>query len=301
MNTSPFPLRRVRTATLDVAFEEHGPAAGEAVVLLHGFPYDPRSYDDVAPRLAADGMRVVVPYLRGYGATRFLSADAMRSGEQAALGADLLDLLDALAIPRASLIGFDWGGRAACVVAALRPERVRALITCGGYAIQDVAGAARPQAPEAELRLWYQYYFATQRGRDGLAAHRRDLGLLLWRLWSPSWSFDEATYDRTAASFENPDFVEVVIHSYRHRFGSVPGDPAVAAMEEALAKRPPIGVPAVALHGADDGVAPPPPEDKHAALFTARYERRVLPGVGHNVPREAPDAVAAALRELLRG
>ena len=175
------------------------------------------------------------------------------------------------------------------------------LVSGGGYNIQDIAGAAAPQPPETEYRLWYQYYFATQRGHDGLAANRRDLGLLLWRLWSPSWRFDEATYDESAAAFDNPDFVAVVIHSYRHRFGTVAGDPAVASIEQALARRPIIAVPTIALHGADDGVGPPAREDRHAALFAAPYERRVIPGVGHNVPQEAPDAVLAALQALLRG
>src|SRR5262245_35179319 len=219
------PFKLVRSKTLEIAYEDSGPEAGTPVILAHGFPYDPRAFDEVVPRLVAAGFRTIVPYLRGYGPTRFLSADTPRSGQQGALGQDLLDLLDALALPSAMLAGYDWGGRAACIVAALWPARVRGLVTCGGYNIQDVAGAAAPQPPEQEHRLWYQYYFHTERGRAGLAANRRALARLLWRLWSPNWEFDDATFERSAASFDNPDFVEVVIHSYRVRFGYAPGDP----------------------------------------------------------------------------
>jgi pimeloyl-ACP methyl ester carboxylesterase len=297
---TPFPIRRARTATLDIAYEEHGPPDGEPVVLLHGFPYDPRAYDAVAPALVAEGCRVITPYLRGYGPTQFLSEASVRSGQQAALAHDLMGLLDALAIPRAALVGYDWGGRAACIVAALQPQRVRCLVAGDGYSIQDIAGAAKPRSPEAEHRLWYQYYFHTPRGRDGLAANRRDLGRLLWRLWSPSWGFDEATYARTAASFDNPDFVDVVIHSYRHRFGYAPGDPSLEDIERALARRPAIPVPTISLCGADDGLGAPSVADRDAVRFSGPYERRVLPGVGHNIPQEAPQATAAALLALLR-
>jgi pimeloyl-ACP methyl ester carboxylesterase len=295
-----FPVRRVRTSTLDVAYEEHGLSGGSPVVLLHGFPYDPRSFDGMARPLAANGYRVVAPYLRGYGPTRFLSSQTMRSGQQAALARDLLDLLDALSIPRAALVGYDWGGRAACIVAALWPERVSCLVSGGGYNIQDIAAAVMPQAPETEHRLWYQYYFHTERGRAGLTANRRSFAELLWRLWSPSWKFEDAAYARTASSFDNPDFVDVVIHSYRHRFGYAPGDPALEGIERELAKQPAIGVPTISLCGADDGVGPPPDIDKDARRFSGRYERRVLPGVGHNIPQEAPDATIAALLELPR-
>jgi pimeloyl-ACP methyl ester carboxylesterase len=296
-----FPIRTIRTPVLDLAYEEHGPPGGDAVVLLHGFPYDPRCYDPMVSPLAAGGYRVIVPYLRGYGPTRFLSAATMRSGQQAALASDLIDLLDALSIERAALVGYDWGGRAACIVAALRPERVRCLVSGEGYNIQDIAGFAIPQAPETEHRNWYQYYFHSPRGRDGLQANRYALGHLLWRLWSPSWRFDEAAYASQAASFDNADFVDVVVHSYRHRYGYAPGDPAVEAIERELAKQPAIAVPTIALYGADDGVAGPPPEiDGDAHHFTGRYERRLLPGVGHNMPQEAPDATLAALRDLLR-
>ncbi len=291
----------IRTAVLDIAYEEHGDAAGDAILLLHGFPYDPRCFDAVAPALAAAGCRVIVPYLRGYGPTRFLDRATMRSGQQAALGQDLLDLLDALKISRTLLMGYDWGGRAACIVAALWPERVSGLVTGNGYNIQDIAAATAPLAPEMEHRLWYQYYFHSRRGRDGLAANRRELGRLLWGLWSPSWRFDEAEYERTAKSFDNPDFVDVVIHSYRHRFGYAAGDPSLAGIEAALAARPSIGVPAISLCGADDGVSPVPVADADAAKFTGRYERRVLPGIGHNIPQEAPEATVAALLDLQAG
>jgi len=286
-----------RTASLEIAYEEHG--GGFPVILLHGFPYDPRCFAEVASELAGRGYRVIVPYLRGYGPTRFLSLAAMRSGQQAALGADLLALMDALAIPQAALMGYDWGGRAACIVAALWPERVRCLVTGNGYNIQNIDGSAKPLAPDMEHRLWYQYYFHTARGHAGLKTNRAELSRLLWRLWSPSWQFDDATFARTAVSFENPDFVDVVIHSYRHRFGYAAGDPALDDVEQSLAAQPAISIPAISLCGADDGVAPPPATDPDAAKFTAGYERRILPGIGHNIPQEAPGATVAALLDLL--
>jgi pimeloyl-ACP methyl ester carboxylesterase len=270
------------------------------VVLLHGFPYDPRSYDEVAPALAARGCRVIVPYLRGYGETRFRSAETMRSGQQAALARDLVELMDGLAIPQAALVGYDWGGRAACIVAALWPARVRCLVTGGGYAIQDIGAAAAPLAPLTEHRLWYQYYFHTARGRAGLTANRGELCKLLWRLWSPTWAFEEAAYALSAASFDNPDFVDIVIHSYRHRFGCAQGDPALEEIERALARQPSIAAPTIALWGADDGVGPPAAKDADARHFSRRYERRVLAGVGHNIPQEAPAATAAALLALMQ-
>lgn len=284
---------------LSVACEESGAPGGRPVVLLHGFPYDAHAYDEVAPRLAAAGCRVIVPYLRGYGPTRFRSADTPRSGQQAVLGHDLLALLDALAIRDAVLAGYDWGGRAACVVAALWPERARGLVSGGGYNIQDIARAMAPAPPEREHGLWYQYYFHSERGRAGLARHRHELCKLLWRLWSPTWRFDEATYDRTAASFDNPDFVEVVIHSYRHRFALVEGDPAVEDSERRLAAQPPITVPTIVLHGHDNGVSPVATSERHARLFKGPYERRVIPGVGHNLPQEAPEEFATAVLALV--
>ena len=294
-------LKRVRTPTLEIAYEESGSVDGTPVLLMHGFPYDPRAYDAVVPPLVAAGCRAVVPYLRGYGSTRFLSPDTPRSGQQAALGKDLLDLLDALGIERAALAGYDWGGRAACIVAALWPQRVRCLVTGAGYNIQNIAAAAKPLPPEQEYRIWYQYYFHTERGRAGLAQNRRDFCRLLWRLWSPNWRFDEATYERTAISFDNPDFVDVVIQSYRHRYGYAPGDPALEPIEEMLAARPQIAVPAIALHGEASGVGPPAQSVQHARFFTGPYQRRVIPKAGHYLPAEAPREFAGALLELIAG
>jgi pimeloyl-ACP methyl ester carboxylesterase len=293
-------LKSARTPTLEIAYEDSGPQAGFPVLLMHGFPYDPRCYDEVVPPLVAGGYRAIVPYLRGYGATRFLSPSTPRSGQQAALGQDLLDLMDALDLPRAALVGFDWGGRAACIVAALWPERVRCLVSANGYNIQDIAASARPAPPAQEHRLWYQYYFHTERGRAGLTANRRELGRLLWQLWSPNWKFDEATYQRTAQSFDNPDFVDVVIHSYRHRYGYAPGDPALEPIEQRLSARPPITVPTIVLQGEADGVGVATREDRQAHFFTGPYQRRLIPLVGHDVPQEAPQETAAAVLELLR-
>ena len=293
------PLLHIRTSMLDVAYEAHGPVDGEPVILLHGFPYDPRGYDDIAPALAERGYRVLVPYLRGYGPTRFINAQVMRSGQQAALAKDLLDFMDALNIPQATLAGYDWGGRAACIVAALWPERVRGLVSGDGYNIQDIAKSLEPRPPETEHRLWYQFYFHTQRGVDGLTANRRAFCQLLWSLWSPSWAAGPSLYGQSAPSFDNPDFVDVVIHSYRHRFMYAPGDPALASIEQALALQPTITVPTISLCGADDGVGPTPLEDDDAQHFSGVYRRQVLPGVGHNIPQEAPQATLAALLELL--
>jgi pimeloyl-ACP methyl ester carboxylesterase len=292
-------LKRVRTPVLEIAYEESGDAQGTPVLLMHGFPYDPRAYDGVAPLLAAAGCRVIVPYLRGYGPTRFLASDTPRSGQQAALGKDLLDLLDALSIERAALAGYDWGGRAACVVAALWPQRARCLVTGGGYNIQNIAAAAKPAPAEHEHRLWYQYYFHTERGRAGLTANRRDICRLLWRLWSPNFSFDDATYERSAASFDNPDFVDVVIQSYRHRYRYAPGDPAIEPIEQALAAQPKITVPTIVLHGEAAGVSPPKQSEQHARFFSGPYQRRVIPVAGHYLPAEAPREFAAAVLDLI--
>ena len=291
----------VHTDALEIAYEEHGPPDGAPVILLHGFPYDPRCFDEVAPPLAADGNRVLVPYLRGYGPTRFLSAATPRSGEQAALGYDLLHFMDALGIGRAALAGYDWGGRAACIVSALWPERARCLVSCTGYNIQNIASSVRPVAAEQEHRLWYQYYFHTDRGRAGLAENRRDLCRLLWNLWSPNWRFDEATFERSAVSFDNADFVDVVIQSYRHRYAYAPGDPALTGIEAQLARSPKISVPTINLHGAGDGVGPAAQSEGHDRFFTGPYERRLIPSVGHNVPQEAPADTVAALRDLMKG
>lgn len=290
-------MRIADISTVRIVFEETGPPDGMPVVLLHGFPYDLRAYDGVAPVLARAGHRVIVPYLRGYGPTR-LADSTPRSGQQAALAADLLGLMDALSLGPAVLAGYDWGGRAACIVAALWPDRVRGLVSGGGYNIQDIAGAARPAAPEQELRYWYQYYLHTARGRAGLDHDRRAFCRLLWRLWSPGWAFDAATFDATAASFDNPDFIDVVVQSYRHRFGYAPGDPAHEPLEPRLAAQPVIAVPTIVLHGADDGVSPPEQSAEHARHFTGPYAREVVPNAGHNLPQEAPDAFAAAVLRL---
>ena len=294
-------LRTIRTPTLEIAYAEAGPSDGPPVLLLHGFPYAPQAYGEVAPLLAAAGRRCIIPYLRGYGPTRFLAAGTPRSGQQAALGQDLRDLLDALGIARATLAGYDWGGRAACIAAALWPERAAGLVSCTGYNIQDIAASTRPAAPEQEHRLWYQYYFHTERGRAGLQADRAGIARLLWRLWSPEWRFDEATFAASAAAFDNPDFVPVVIQSYRHRFGYAPGDPALDGIEAALAGQPGIGVPTINLHGGADGVGPAEASARHHRHFTGPYERRVLPGIGHNLPQEAPEAFARAVLDLPPG
>jgi pimeloyl-ACP methyl ester carboxylesterase len=292
-------LPHVRTPSLDIGYEESGAADGTPVILLHGWPYDPRCYDAVVPLLTQARCRVIVPYLRGFGPTRFLSPDTPRSGQQAALGNDLRELMDALQIPRALLAGYDWGGRAACVVAALWPERAIGLVTGNAYNIQDIANANKPQAPQQEARFWYQYYFHTERGRAGLEQNRRALCRLLWRLWSPHWHFDEATFEKSAASFDNPDFVAVTTQSYRHRYGNAPGDPALDEIERRLAAQPKITVPAIALQGEADGVLGPELSQGHARQFTGRYERRVLPRIGHNPPQEAPGAFADAVLALL--
>ena len=288
-------LKRIRTRSLEIAFEESGRPDAPVAVLLHGFPYDVRAYDAVAAQLAPH-CRVLVPYLRGFGPTRFLSPEVMRSGQQAALGVDLLGFLDALKVERAIVGGYDWGGRAACIASALWPERVRGLISVGGYNVQAIAQAGEPHEPEAEHRYWYQYYFHSERGRRGLEKKRGAFCRLLWRLWSPTWKFSDATYERTAESFDSPDFVEVSIHSYRHRFGLVPGDPALEEVERKLAAQPDITVPVITLEGADDGVTPPAgPSPRMRDL----REHHVVPGVGHNLPQEAPGEFARAVLALL--
>jgi pimeloyl-ACP methyl ester carboxylesterase len=291
---------RIRTPVLDVAYEASGPADGLPVLLLHGFPYDVRSFDSVVALVNAAGFRTIVPWLRGYGGTQFLSADTLRSGEQAALGQDLLELLDALRIQKAVLAGYDWGGRAACVVSALWPQRVAGLVSCTGYNIQDIANSYRPADPAQEARLWYVYYFHTERGRNGLTEKRHEISRLLWKMWSPTWAFDGATFEQTAGSFDNEDFVDVVIHSYRHRTGSVAGDPRYASVEARLAAQPDIDVPSINLHGAADGVTPVGASESHGKHFTAAYQRRVVDNVGHNVPQEAPQAFADAILQLCR-
>lgn len=293
------PLKQVEAGVLDIAYYEAGPADGPVAILLHGFPYDIHSYVDVAPPLAAQGCRVIVPCLRGFGATRFRDAATLRSGEQAAIGADVIALMDALNIRRAVLGGHNWGGRAACVAAALWPERCRGMVTVNSYLIQDLARAAVPINPRDEVALWYEYYFQLERGRAGLAAHRREIAKLLWKQWSPAWNFDDATFERSAAAHDNPDYVDVVIHSYRHRFGSAAGDPRYAELQQRLATMPPISVPSITLDGDKDGVLPASDGRASAAKFTGRRIHRVVRGAGHNLPQEAPKAFAAAVMELM--
>jgi pimeloyl-ACP methyl ester carboxylesterase len=295
------PLRHVEAGVLDIAYYEVGPADGPAVVLLHGFPYDIHSYVDVAPQLAARGCRVIVPYLRGYGPTRFLDPATARSGEQAAIGADLIALMDALGIKRAVFAGYDWGGRAACIGAALWPERCIGLVSVNGYLIQDIARAMQPARVEREVAYWYQWYFQIERGREGLAANRRAIAKMLWQQWSPNWRFDEATFERTAAAHDNPDYVDVVIHSYRHRYGLGDGDPRYADIEKRLAAQPAITVPAITLDGDGDGVAPATDGTAQAAKFTGPRRHRVIPRAGHNLPQEEPEAFTAAVMELIKG
>ncbi len=295
------PLRHVDAGVLNIAYYEEGPADGPVVMLLHGFPYDIHSYVDVAPMLAAQGCRAIVPYLRGYGPTRFRDPATPRSGEQAAIGADLMALMDALRIQRAVFAGYDWGGRAACVGAALWPERCAGLVSVNGYLIQDIASAMVPAQPEREVALWYQYYFQIERGRAGLAANRREIARILWQQWSPNWHFDDATLERTVAAHDNPDYVDVAIHSYRHRYGLADGDPQYADLQRRLAALPVITVPTITLDGDADGVIPATDGTASAAKFTARRAHRVIPHAGHNLPQEEPEAFAAAVMELIEG
>jgi pimeloyl-ACP methyl ester carboxylesterase len=294
------PLHHVDAGVLNIAYYEAGPADGPVVMLMHGFPYDIHSFVDVAPQLAAQGCRTIVPYLRGYGSTRFRDAATPRSGEQAAVGADLMALMEALGVKRAVLAGYDWGGRAASVAAALRPDRCIGLVSANGYLIQNIAKAMVPVKPEYEVPLWYQYYFQLERGRAGLAADRRGIAKILWKQWSPNWHFDEATFERTAIAHDNPDYVDVVIHSYRHRFGLAEGDPHYAELQRRLAELPAISVPTITLDGGADGVVPATDGTATSAKFTGRRVHRVIPGVGHNLPQEAPEAFAAAVMELAR-
>jgi pimeloyl-ACP methyl ester carboxylesterase len=295
----PTQTGSVRTSTLEVFYDDSGPQSGPPVFLMHGWPYGPRVYDAVVPRLVDAGCRTIVPCLRGFGPTRFLKSETPRSGQQAALGDDLRQLMDALDIRRAVLAGYDWGGRAACVAAALWPDRVRALVTGDGYNIQDIPNSGTPAAAEQELRQWYQYYFHLERGRAGLAANRRDICRLLWRLWSPHWEFDDDTFARTAAAWDNPDFVDVTIHSYRHRYGNAPGDPSLGPIEQALTAQPAIQVPTIVLHGEANGIAREM-SDAHRRKFLNLVERRNIPRVGHNLPAEVPQVVAEAVLSLLK-
>jgi pimeloyl-ACP methyl ester carboxylesterase len=291
----------VRTGTLEIAYEAQGKPDGFPVILLHGFPDDARAFDEVAPPLVAAGYRVLVPYLRGYGPTRFLDPAEPRRAQQAAIGQDLLDFMNVLGLPSVGLAGYDWGGRAACIAAILAPERVRALVTIGGYNVQNTLAPPRPSSAASERTLWYQWYFNTERGRLGLEQNRRDICRSLWHEWAPTWKFDDAEFDRTAPSFDNPDFVPVVIHSYRHRHGNGPSDPRLDTIERHLATRPPITVPTLILHGADDPVDPSRNATRFdPALFPPGTQQRGVAGAGHFMPREKPAAVVDALRSLLR-
>jgi pimeloyl-ACP methyl ester carboxylesterase len=300
-NTSFAALKQIDAGVLNVGYVEAGPANGPAVILLHGWPYDIHSFVDVAPALAQAGYHVIVPHLRGYGTTLFLSGDTMRNGEPAALAADLVALMDALGIEQATLAGYDWGGRTANIVAALWPERVKAMVSVSGYLISSQAEGKMPLPPGAELQWWYQYYFATERGREGYAKNRHDFAKLIWKLASPKWNFDDATFDRSAASLDNPDHVDVAIHNYRWRLGLAEGEAKYGELEQRLASLPVITVPTITMEGDANG-APHPEPAAYAKRFSGRYEHRTITGgIGHNLPQEAPQAFAQAVVDIAGG
>jgi pimeloyl-ACP methyl ester carboxylesterase len=291
-------LKQIDAGDLNVGYAETGPASGSAVILLHGWPYDIHSFADVAPLLAASGYRVIVPYLRGYGTTRFLSNDTLRNGQQSVVAVDVIALMDALGIAKATLAGFDWGARTACIVAALWPERCKALVSVSGYLIGSQKAGKAPLPPEAELQWWYQYYFATERGRAGYGEYRRDFAKLIWRLASPKWAFDDATFDRAATSFDNTDHVAIVIHNYRWRLDLADGDPRYDDLERKLAEGPVIAVPTITLEGDANG-APHPDPSSYANKFSGKYSHRTITGgIGHNLPQEAPQAFARAIVDV---
>jgi pimeloyl-ACP methyl ester carboxylesterase len=294
------PVKQINAGVLDIGYYEAGPADGPVVILLHGFPYDIHSYVDVAPILAARGCRVIVPHLRGHGTTRFLSSSTPRTGQQAAVGQDAIALMDALQIDRAVLAGYDWGARTACVVAALWPERCVGIVSVNGYLVQDIAKAGLPIPAKIEAGLWYQYYFATERGRAGLAANRRDIARIIWAYNSPAWRFDDATFDRSMAAFDNPDYVDIVVNNYRFRLGLLPGHPQYEALERRLAALPVITVPAITLDGQADGVVPANDGKAYAAKFSGPRMHRIVPNAGHNLPQEAPEAFANAVLALVK-
>jgi pimeloyl-ACP methyl ester carboxylesterase len=296
-NTSFGPLKQVDAGDLEVGYAEAGPADGPAVVLLHGWPYDIYSYVEVAPLLAAEGYRAIVPYLRGYGTTRFLSGETFRNGQQSVLALDIIALMDALEIGQAILAGYDWGARTANVIAALWPERCKAMVSVSGYLIGSPEANKLPLPPKAELQWWYQYYFATERGRAGYDRHRHDFARLIWQIASPEWNFDDATFERSAASLNNPDHVSIVIHNYRWRLGLAEGDPRYDDLEKRLAGGPVITVPTITLEGDANG-APHPDSSSYANKFSGRYSHRVIKGgIGHNLPQEAPQAFTEAVVE----
>ncbi len=292
------PLKQVDAGVLDVGYAEAGPAGGPVVLLLHGWPYDIHSYVEVTPMLAAAGYRVVVPHLRGYGTTRFRSGETFRNGQQSALAVDAVALMDALEIEQAIIAGFDWGARAANVIAALWPERCQAMVSVSGYLIGSPEANKLPLPPAAELQWWYQYYFATERGRAGYDKYRNDFARLIWQLASPNWDFDDATFDRSAASLDNPDHVSIVIHNYRWRLGLAEGEPELDDLEKRLAGGPVITVPTITLEGDANG-APHPDSSSYANKFSGKYAHRIIGGgVGHNLPQEAPQAFAEAVVEV---
>jgi len=296
--TSLGTIKQVDAGLLNVGYVDAGPAAGPPVLLLHGWPYDIHSFDEVGAQLAAAGLRVIIPYLRGYGTTRFRASDTARNGQQAALAVDTLDLMDALKMKSAILAGFDWGARTADIVAALWPERCKALVSVSGYLIGSQATGKAPLPPSAELQWWYQYYFATERGRAGYEKYRHDFAKLIWKIASPQWQFDDATFDRTAASFDNPDHVAIVIHNYRWRLGLADGERRYDEMEKHLAEFPRIAVPAITLEGDANG-APHPEPSAYAGKFAGPYEHRLVTGgIGHNLPQEAPTAFSKAVIDL---
>ncbi len=290
--------RMITAGVLNVSYHEYGDVSGWPCILCHGFPYDALAYGEVGRLLSDAGAWVIVPFLRGYGSTRFLSSKTLRSGEQAALGYDLLQLMDALRIERAVLGGYDWGGRAACIVAALWPGRVEALVSGSSYNIQNIEKSLEPSTAAEEAAYWYQYYFHSERGRRGLAKNRRDLTRLLWKMWSPTWNFDETIFDQTAVAFDNPDFVDVVIHSYRHRYGLVAGDPAFASIESQLAKTPDINVPTICVDGDADSVSTA--TRNHRKHFSGKYEYRLFSTAGHNLPQERPQEWSQAVLDVRR-
>jgi pimeloyl-ACP methyl ester carboxylesterase len=296
-NTSFGSLKQIDAGVLNIGYAEAGPTNGPAVILLHGWPYDIHSYAEVTPLLASAGYRVIIPYLRGYGTTRFLSSETVRNGQQSVIAVDILALMDALKIEKAIIAGFDWGARTANIIAALWQQRCKAMVSVSGYLISNPEANKIPLPPKAEFEWWYQYYFATERGRAGYDKYRRDFGKLIWQLASPKWNFDDATYDRTAAAFNNPDHVSIVIHNYRWRLGLAKGEPKYDDLEKRLATGPPIAVPTITLEGDANG-APHPDPSSYAKKFTGKYAHRLIKGAGHNLPQEAPQAFAEAVVEV---
>ena len=297
-NTSLGPLKQIDAGLLNVGYAEVGPAGGRPVILLHGWPYDIYAFVDVAPLLASAGYRVIVPYLRGYGTTRFLSPDTFRNGQPSALGVDVIALMDALKIERAILGGFDWGARSVNIVSALWPERCKATVSVSGYLIGNQAAGKMPLPPKAELEWWYQFYFATERGREGYDKNRRDFSKLIWQIASPQWKFDDATFDRSAEAFDNPDHVAIVIHNYRWRLALAQGEPRYDSLEQRLAEAPVITVPTITLEGDANG-APHPDPSAYAKKFSGKYAHRLITGgIGHNLPQEAPQAFAQAVIDV---